>query len=228
MRNLLMTKFGTPTGAGPGRPSVSVGLSLVGAPSGVRMSPGLVFLRFRSGFAGSFSSRNSPGADCSSFLGLSCGSFLSASPAGSFAFGGPPSSTFFTRALISGSWIASGGVPGGTSTVVTTSWPPSSVIVMTRSSARAGNEATPKPATSRARVAAPKRIFLVIPRESRLVERELPHRPQAPGPYRKKASSYRLPHGFATLNRRLHAGELREPRQWPHAPAQVSMPPTWT
>ena len=99
MRNLLITKFGTPTGAGPGRPSVSVGLARVGAPSGVRMSPGFVFSRFLGfGFAGSSSSRNLPGEVS---LALSFGFSASVSSAGVFGCAGPPSWTFLTGALIS-------------------------------------------------------------------------------------------------------------------------------
>ena len=88
MRNLLMTKFGTPTGAGPGRPSVSVGLSRVGEPSGRRMSPGFVCLRFF-GFAGSPSGRNSPGDFLVSVCGLSAVSSPPLSCARCLGCGGP-------------------------------------------------------------------------------------------------------------------------------------------
>ena len=106
-----MTKFGTPTGAGPGRPSVSVGLSRVGAPSGVRMSPGFVLLALLAlRLAGSSSSRNSPGRVLLSVCALS--RRLSSPPSvvgrRSSAGGGPPSSTFLIGALISGSWICVG------------------------------------------------------------------------------------------------------------------------
>ena len=65
-----MTKFGTPTGAGPGRPRVRVGLSCVGDPSGRRMSPGLVRF-FGFGLAGLPSGTNSPGESSLSVCGLS-------------------------------------------------------------------------------------------------------------------------------------------------------------
>ena len=47
--------------------------------------------------------------------------------------------------------------------MVTTSWPPTRVIVIVRSSASAGKAAKLKPATKSVTVSTPKRIFRVIP-----------------------------------------------------------------
>ena len=224
MRNLLMTKLGTPTGAGPGRPSVNVGLSRVGDPSGRRIAPGFVRLRFF-GVAGSPSSRNSPGDAPGSVSGLSAVSSPPLLGAGALGETGPPSSTFWIGALSAGSWIASGGVPGGTSTVVTTSWPPTRVMVIVRSSASAGNDARLKPATKMVTVSTPKRIFRVIPCKPRLALQALPrfpHQPPARGPYRKRWPRYLPNRRPARLDRLLHAGKLRR-RQ---SPASIWMPPT--
>ena len=73
-----------------------------------------------------------------------------------------PSRTPAIGALISGSWIWLAGVPGGTSTVVTISCPPTRVIVMVRSSATAGQVAAANPPTNRASVIAERKIFRLI------------------------------------------------------------------
>jgi hypothetical protein len=167
-----MTKFGTPTGAGPGSASVSDGFESVGVPSALRSAFGSGCSRSTSGRA-LVSSRKRPGELRRRFV-PSVGPVAPVFPVFPVAPVGPvapfdcgefflvPSWTPAIGALISGSLIWSAGVPGGTSTVVTISWPPTSVTVIVRSSATAGQVATAKPATNRASVSPERKIFRLI------------------------------------------------------------------